>query len=114
MVGELSSANRHLALYRFRLLEPHLQHDRPLSVIAAEAEMTFRTVQRWAAQNRWFGLAALARKICGDNGVRRAVLAALKAAIDGRALKRPSLPIASMYREVNQFGAPTGESTPSY
>lgn len=36
-VGELSSASRDLALHRFRLLEPHLEHDRPLRVIAAEA-----------------------------------------------------------------------------
>jgi len=26
-VGELSSASRDLALHRFRLLEPHLEHD---------------------------------------------------------------------------------------
>ena len=113
-VGELSSASRDLALQRFRLLEPHLEHDRPLRVIAAEAGVPFRTVQRWACQYRRFGLVALARKMRGDNGVRRAVSANLKAAIEGLALERPPLPITSIYRQVKQFAASTGESTPSY
>jgi putative transposase len=113
-VGELSSASRDLALRRFRLLEPHLEHDRPLRVIAAEAGIPFRTVQRWVAQYRKFGLAALARKMRGDNGVRRAVSANLKAAIEGLALERPPLPITSIYRQIKRFAASTGESTPSY
>jgi putative transposase len=113
-VGELSSASRDLALHRFRLLEPHLEHDRSLRVIAAEAGVPFRTVQRWAAQYRRFGLVALARKMRGDNGVRRAVSANLKAAIEGLALERPPLPITSIYRQVKKFAASTGESTPSY
>jgi hypothetical protein len=50
----------------------------------------------------------------GDNGVRRAVSANLKAAIEGLALERPPLPITSIYRQVKQFAASTGESTPSY
>ena len=91
-VGELSSASRDLALQRFRLLEPHLEHDRPLRVIAAEAGVPFRTVQRWAAQYRRFGLVALARKMRGDNGVRRAVSANLKAAIEGLALENNARP----------------------
>src|ERR1700677_4651716 len=61
-VGELSPASRDLALRRFRLLEPHLEHDRSLRVIAAEAGIPFRTVQRWAGQYRRFGLVALVRK----------------------------------------------------
>jgi putative transposase len=56
---------------------------------------------------------ALARKMRGDNGVRRAVSANLKA-IEGLALERPPLPITSIYRRVKQFAASTGESTSSY
>ncbi|HEV2710522.1 MAG TPA: hypothetical protein VGU67_09945 [Edaphobacter sp.] len=67
-----------------------------------------------AAQCRRFGLAALARKMRGHNGVRRAVSATLKAAIEGLALERPPLPITSIYRQIKQFAASTGESTPSY
>lgn len=45
-VGELSPASRDLALHRFRLLEPHLEHERPLRVIAEEAAIPFRTTFR--------------------------------------------------------------------
>jgi hypothetical protein len=48
----LPPRDENLALHRLRLLEFHLEHDRPLRVIAAEAEVPFRTVQRWAAQYR--------------------------------------------------------------
>jgi putative transposase len=113
-VGELSPASRDLALRRFRLLEPHLQHDRPLRVIASEVAISFRTLQRWVTQYRRFGLVALARKMRGDNGVRRAVSTNLKAAIEGLALERPPLPITSIYRQIKQFAVSTGESTPSY
>jgi hypothetical protein len=89
-VGELSSASRDLALHRFRLLESHLEHARPLRVIAAETGVPFRTMQRWAAQYRRFGLVALARKMRGDNGVRRAVSANLKAAIEGPGTRETS------------------------
>jgi transposase len=88
-VGELSPASRDLALRRFRLLEPHLEHDRSLRVIAAEAGIPFRTVQRWAGQYRRFGLVALVRKKRHDKGARRTVSAKLKAAIEGLALERP-------------------------
>jgi putative transposase len=71
-------------------------------------------VQRWAAQYRRFGLVALARKMRGDSGVRRAVTTNLKAAIEGLALERPPLPITSIYRQVKRFAASTGESSPSY
>jgi putative transposase len=113
-IGELSPTSRDLALRRFRLLEPHLEHDRSLRVIAAEAGIPFRTLQRWASQYRRFGLVALVRKKRHDDGARRAVSAKLKAAIEGLALERPRLPITSIYRQIKQFATSTGESTPSY
>jgi putative transposase len=36
---------RKLALDRFRLLRPHLEDDRPLKLVAADAEIPFRTAQ---------------------------------------------------------------------
>ncbi|MEO8737312.1 MAG: helix-turn-helix domain-containing protein, partial [Edaphobacter sp.] len=91
-----------------------MEHDRSLRVIAAEAGIPFRTLQRWASQYRRFGLVALARKKRHDSGARRAVSAKLKAAIEDLALERPPLPITSIYRQVKQFATSTGESTPSY
>jgi hypothetical protein len=43
----LTEKARKLALGRFRLLQPHLEDDRPLKAVAAAAGIPFRTVQRW-------------------------------------------------------------------
>jgi len=68
----LSSEARELALTRFRLLQPHLEAGCELRSVAAEAEAeaSFRTLQRWMAQYRRSGLVALARKARGDQGGR--------------------------------------------
>jgi putative transposase len=111
---ELSAEDRDLAMSRFRLLQPHLEQDRPLRVVAAEAGISFRTAQRWAAQYRKRGLAALVRKPRGDRGARRIVSPRLKAAIEGLALESRPLPITSVYRQIKQFAETIGETAPSY
>src|ERR1022692_43092 len=54
----LTEEARKLALDRFRLLQPHLEDDRPLKAVAAAAGIPFRTAQRWVSLYRQFGLAA--------------------------------------------------------
>src|ERR1039458_2429765 len=65
----LTEEARKLALDRFHLLRPHLEDDRPLKLVAAEAEIPFRTAQRWVALYRKVGLAALARKNRADGAL---------------------------------------------
>jgi transposase-like protein len=89
----LSGEAHELALSRFRLLEPHLEHGRELRSVAAGAGVSFRTLQRWVAQYRSSGLAALARKPRADRGERRAVSPKIREVIEGLALERPLLPI---------------------
>src|ERR1035438_9464467 len=92
----LTEEARKLALDRFHLLRPHLEDDRPLKLVAAEAEIPFRTAQRWVALYRKFGLAALARKNRADRGERRAVSSKIKEAIEGLALQKPPLPTTAI------------------
>jgi transposase-like protein len=96
----LSSEARELALTRFRLLQPHLERGCELRSVAAQAEVSFRTLQRWVAQYRRSGLVALARKARGDQGGRRTVSSQIKEAIERLALERPPLPVTSIYRQV--------------
>jgi len=56
---ELSAEDQDLAMSRFHQLQPHLEQNRPLRVVAAEAGIPFRTAQRWVAPYRKRGLAAL-------------------------------------------------------
>jgi putative transposase len=105
---------RRLALDRFRQIQPHLEQNRPLQSVAREAGIPYRTAQRWVAQYRLFGLAALSRKKREDRGERRAVSTKVKEIIEGLALQKPPLPIATLYRQVVRFSEGLNETAPSY
>jgi putative transposase len=110
----LSEGARKLALDRFRILKPHLEHSQSLRSVALAAGIPYRTAHRWLAQYRRFGLAALARKARVDRGERRAASVDLKQAIEGLALQKPPLPIAALYRQVRAIAQQRGEAVPSY
>lgn len=105
---------RKLALERFRLIQPHVEQVQSLRAVAQATGLSYRTAQRWVAQYRRFGLAALARKRRDDRGERRAVSQKLHAVIEGLALQKPPLPIAALYRQVQRLSRDLGESAPSY
>jgi putative transposase len=111
---ELSDEDRELAMSRFLVLQPHLEQDRPLRVVAAEAGLAFRTAQRWVAQYRAFGLAALVRKPRGDRGARRIVSETIKTAIEGLALESYPLPVTSVHRQIKEFAEAIGDTAPGY
>ena len=46
----VSEAARELAMSRFRLIQPHLEKNRPLQLLAADGKLPFRTAQRWVSQ----------------------------------------------------------------
>jgi putative transposase len=110
----VSEAARDLAMARFRLIQPHLEERRSLQLVAADANLSFRTAQRWVSQYRKLGLAAFVRKTREDRGARKIVSPKIKAAIEGLALERPPLPISSICRQARQFAAATGEPLPHY
>ena len=95
----LTEETRKLALDRFRLIQPHLEQNQSLQSVADAAGVPYRTAQRWVAQYRLFGLAALARKRREDRGERRVVSAKLKEVIEGLALQKPPLPLAALFPE---------------
>lgn len=110
----LSQDARKLAFDRFRLLQPHLEDDRPLKAVATAARVPFRTAQRWVSLYRQFGLAGLARKKRTDKGRHREISAKLKEVIEGLALEKPPLPVASICRQVRRLAQDLGEEPPSY
>lgn len=110
----LSEEARKSALDRFRMLQPHVEQQRPLRLVAAEAGIAFRTAQRWVAQYQRFGLAALARKKRDDRGARRTVSVKIKETIEGLALQKPPLPVTAVYRQVRRLAQELGEPIPSY
>jgi putative transposase len=109
----LSEETRKLELDRFHLLQPHLEANHPLRLVAA-AGMPFRTAQRWVALYHQFGLTALVRRQRADRGEHRSVSAQIRNAIEGLAVQKPPLPIAALYRQVRRPAKDLGEEAPSY
>jgi putative transposase len=113
LAGLTGEARKH-ALDRFHLLQPHLENNRPLKAVAAAAAIPFRTAQRWVSLYRQLGLAALARRKRTDTGQHRDISAKLKEAIEGIALQKPPLPVATICRQARRLAQDLGEEPPSY
>jgi len=113
-LASLEESARDLALERFRIIQPHLEHDRSLSLIARKTKIPYRTLHRWLTRYRRFGLAALARKAREDRGKRRALSPRLIEVTQALALEVPPLPIAAIYRRICQVAKDTGNLAPSY
>jgi Helix-turn-helix domain len=77
-LAPVAESDRKIALDRYRLLQPHLEDGRTLSVVASEAGVAYSTAQRWVSLYRRFGLSALVRKRRSDRGQRRALSAKLR------------------------------------
>src|SRR5271155_3438689 len=110
----VSETARELAMSRFRLIQAHLEQNRPLQLVAADGKLPFRTAQRWVSQYRKFGLVALVRKSRDDRGSRRVISPKIKAAIEALALESPPLPVRSICRQARQFAEMIGEPLPRY
>ncbi len=78
------------------------------------AEVSVRTLQRWAAGYKRAGLAGLVKKDRIDKGERRAISPRLRDAVEGLALEKPALPLTSVQRQVKHFAQMIGEAPPSY
>jgi putative transposase len=97
---ELPEPMRRRALDRYQALRPHLEDNLPLTQVAKEASVPFRTAQRWVSRYRRFGLAGLARAGRADRGKRRRLPTELCHLAEGLALQRPPLGPGAIYREV--------------
>ena len=113
-LASLSEEARQIAFERFQILQPHLEQERSLRAVAREANIPYRTAQRWVARYRRFGLAALAPKPRRDLGGRRGLSVSMQHLIEGLALQKPPLSIAAVYRQVLQVAQNRDEKPPSY
>ena len=57
-----SPEERTRALERYRMLQPCVEHDVPLTHVARHHGLPLRTAQRWLARYRRDGFAGLARR----------------------------------------------------
>jgi putative transposase len=113
-LSALSDAERARALERYRVLQPCVEHDVPLTHVAHHHGLPLRTVQRWLARYRHAGLAGLARRGRSDRGQQRGLHAALKPVIEGFALRTPPPTVAFVHRQVCAVARQHGWPLPTY
>ena len=113
-LASLAESVRKIALDRYRILRPHLEDGRALSVVASEAGVAYSTAQRWVSLYRRFGLSALVRKRRSDRGQRRALSGKLREVVEALALEKPPLPIAALHRQICKIAGERRENTPTY
>jgi putative transposase len=109
----LPESSRAVALERFQRLRPFLEEDVPFSEVARNAGMSVRMAWYWVERYRRDGLAGLARKVRNDKG-RQRLSPALRHVIEGFALRRSALSIATVHRKAVEAATKLGERPPSY
>jgi len=98
---------------RLAILRPYLDDKMPLAQIASDAGIGLRTARRWVARVRDGGPAALQRKSRLDAGKRK-LNADVISLVEGLALTRPRLSVATIHRRVRALALEKGWSPPSY
>jgi putative transposase len=113
-LASLAESDRKIALDRYRILRPHLEDGRALSVVASEAGVAYSTAQRWVSLYRRFGLSALVRKKRSDRGQRRALSGELREIVEALALEKPPIPIAALHRQICKVAHEMDQNLPTY
>jgi putative transposase len=113
-LAALSPEERSRALKRYRMLQPCVEHHVPLPHIARQQAIALRTLERWLAHYRCYGLAGLARRGRSDRGHHRGLCPELKAFIEGLALRKPPPTVALVHRQVKAVALRKGWPVPNY
>lgn len=113
LLSELSEVRRTEAMVRFDAIRPVLEGGVSLATCAAAAGVPLRTAQRWLAAYHRDGLAGLVRALRSDAG-RRHVPPQIVDLIEGLALRKPRLSVASIYRQMITIADRRDWPVPSY
>ncbi len=113
-LAALPPQERSRALERYRMLQPCVEHDVPLTHVARHHGMPMRTAQRWLAQYRRDGFAGLVRRWRSDRRQPHGLQPELKQMIEGLALRKPPPTVALVHRQVRDVALRNGWPVPNY
>jgi putative transposase len=109
----LPEDERTLALVRFQAIRPFLEDGIPLTQIADEQGISLRSARYWVKRYRKDGLVGLTRKERDDKHQRK-LSPDLQKIIEGLALRKPRLSMATIHRKAAEAAKNRGERAPSY
>jgi putative transposase len=101
--GDAASTPDQTALVRWQILRRHIEDGVPLTTLAAHEGIGLRTLQRWHAGHKRDGIAGLATTNRGTT--QRRSTPELVALVEGLALVKPPLPIATIARKANRVAS---------
>jgi putative transposase len=87
-------------LYQYNTITPYLTKECSLSEISRQNKINIRTLQRWVKRYRIQGFKGLNRQKRKDHGT---ITSTVKKAIEGLALNKESMSVATITRIVNEF-----------
>jgi putative transposase len=111
---QLTERERAQAMERFDMLRPVLEGRAPLTAIAAQPQLSLRTLQRWIRRYPTAGLVGLSRKRRTDRGEHRRLPPELHQCVEGLALQHPPLTVALIHRRVCEVARQRQLKPPSY
>ena len=114
LIDDLAESQREEALRRFRILQPALEDDVPLTAVAGNAGVSLRTAQRWMASYKRGGLGGLASRSRSDKGHCHKLPEQLERITEGLALRKPRLSMAAVQRQAAEIAGKYGWPEPSY
>lgn len=103
LTGDTASTSEQTALMRWRILCRHVEDGVPLTTLAALEGIGLRTLQRWHAAHKRDGISGLATANRGTT--QRRSNPELVALVEGLALLKPRLPVATIARKANRVAA---------
>ncbi len=113
-LSELPESSRTKSWERYQILRPHLEDGISLRRVAMDAGIPFRTAQRWVANYKKSGLIELCRSGRKDRGTHRGINDEVKQLIEGLALQKPAMSIATIHRRVSDWCKNSQIASPSY
>lgn len=113
-LSQLSEPERERALEHFRIIRPFLEEGKALTQIARDHPLPLRTLRRWVKQYRAEGLVGLGRIPRSDLGIYRLLSTELQNCIEGLALQKPPMTIATIHRQVSELAQKRSEAITSY
>lgn len=113
-LSEFSEKERQQAYERYKIIKPYFDDGVKLSTIATENKVSYPTLLRWVKRYRTDGLVGLIDKKRTDNGKRRSISDEFQMFIEGLALQKPKLSIASIHRKAIEIAKNNNWRVPSY
>ena len=94
---------KYKALEKFNIINPYLKKEAILSKLAKESGVNLRTLQRWIKSYKAHGLEGLSRQKRKDAWNHKTIQNKLKDGIEGLALNKKNMSIATITRVVNEY-----------